>query len=185
MDAGEGEPIPRLAVAEGPYPVALHADFIEPGIVVQGEGDVVFRKEMLVIHLFQINAMKEVAVHHQHWIVIHPIQGFAERPAGTEDLRFKLDEHLWPGSQRRLDLYGLMMAIDHNWPTVADVQLLEQPVQKQLIEHWKQRLRPESGIGTQTGTVPGGEKDGLHGSAYGIDLDLNRKLLYKSASSVE
>jgi hypothetical protein len=65
------------------------------------------------------------------------------------------------------------------------VQLLEQPVQERLIDHWKQRLRPERGIGAQTGTVPGGEKDGLHGSAYGIDLDLNRKLLYKSASPAE
>jgi hypothetical protein len=69
-----------------PHPIPDHADLIETGIIVQGQGDIVFGQEMPVVDLFQVNAVIEVAVHHQHRIVVEPIEGLAQTAAGAENL---------------------------------------------------------------------------------------------------
>ena len=133
-----------------------------------------------MVHLLQVDPVIEVAVDHQNRIVVEAIQGFAQTAAGAEDLRLILDKHLGPSCHRSLDLPGQVMAVDQNRPAIAGLQLFDQPVQQRLVTYRKQRFGANGCIRPQAGAVSGGEDNGLHIVQRGIELDLYRKLLYKS-----
>ena len=166
VDAGEGQPL-ALATVEAHHPAVRDRDRVEAGMIVQGHGHVEPGTQVLVVHPFQIDIMVQVAVHHQHRVVVHAVDGQPQAAAGAEDLRLALDQHLRPAAKRGLDLVGQVVTVDQDRHSPGRVQLVEQPVEQRPVGHREERLGTEIGIGAETGAVTGGEKDGLHGEIRG------------------
>ena len=166
VNAGEGQPL-AVALVKAQHPPVRDPHGVEPGAVVQGHGHIEPGAQVVVVDPFEVDIVKQIAVYDQHRVVIQAVDGQAQAAAGAEDLRLALHQYFRPVAERRLDLVGQVMTVDQHRLSKGGVQLVEQPVEQRPVGHREERLGADICIGPETGTVTGGEKDGLHGEIRG------------------